>query len=97
MKCQSKGISYTLTRQFEKPSGVLGWLTGQIMSHRMSNIDRNLWTVSLLSPKPDDTILEIGFGPGVAIDAITGRIPKGKVIGLDHSIVMLNEATKRNR
>jgi len=97
MKCQNKGITGSLVQQFGHPSGILGWFAGQIMARRASNIDRNLWTVSLLSPKLDDTILEIGFGPGVAIEMVAEQIPKGQVIGLDHSMMMLNVATKRIR
>ena len=75
---------------------MFGWLAGQVMAHRASNIDRNLWTVSLLSLKTGDTVLEIGFGPGIAIQSIVQNNADIKVIGLDHSRVMLNAAAKRN-
>lgn len=97
MKCQSNKIIQPLIRQFGRPSGAFGWLAGKIMAHRSSNIERNLWTVSLLDLQPEDVVLEIGFGPGVAVEAAAHRISSGKVVGLDHSPMMWREARRRNR
>jgi ubiquinone/menaquinone biosynthesis C-methylase UbiE len=51
--------------------------------------------VSLLGVQPADQVLELGFGPGVAI-AELARAGAGHVYGVDHSGVMLRQASKRN-
>ena len=85
-----------IVRQFKQPSGVLGQLAGLIMANRPSNIERNNWMLELLSLRADDRLLEIGFGPGIAIKEAAQKITKGLIVGLDHSDVMLQQAKKRN-
>jgi SAM-dependent methyltransferase len=65
------------------------------MARRPSNRQRNRWVVSLLDVQPADRVLEIGFGPGVAI-AELARAGAGHVYGIDHSEVMVRQASKRN-
>jgi SAM-dependent methyltransferase len=86
-----------VVRQFERPSGALGRLAGWIMAHRPSNRERNFWTVSLLDIQPTDRVLEIGFGPGLAIERAARLAARGRVVGLDHSEVMWRAASRRNR
>jgi ubiquinone/menaquinone biosynthesis C-methylase UbiE len=86
-----------LMRQFHQPRGVVGHLAGWVMGHRSSNRQRNKWVVSLLEVKPSDRVLEIGFGPGVAILELSRHIgDEGHVYGVDPSDVMVRQATKRN-
>lgn len=59
------------------------------MAHRRSNRRRNAWVVSLLDVQPADHVLEIGFGPGMAIAEARRIGPAGHVYGVDHSQVML--------
>jgi ubiquinone/menaquinone biosynthesis C-methylase UbiE len=66
------------------------------MAHRSSNRKRNAWAVSLLDVRPDDHVVEIGFGPGLAILEISRMGAQGYVCGIDHSEVMLRQATRRN-
>jgi SAM-dependent methyltransferase len=66
------------------------------MGHRSSNVRRNRWVVSLLDVQPSDRILEVGFGPGIAIAALSALTPNGVVFGVDHSDVMVRAATRRN-
>ncbi len=86
-----------LVGQFSRPHGPVGTVAGRIMSKRGSNVDRNLWLVDLLAFEADDRILEIGPGPGVALEAATAVVSAGLVVGLDHSEVMLRQAARRNR
>jgi ubiquinone/menaquinone biosynthesis C-methylase UbiE len=86
-----------LISQFMKPKGFLGNLAGYIMAHRPSNRERIFWTISLLAIKPGDRVLEIGFGPGVAIEQISRIVTNGFIAGIDHSKVMVRQARKRNR
>ena len=53
-------------RQFSRPTGLLGRVAGLIMATRPSNLERNMRTLALADIQPEDRVLEIGFGPGVA-------------------------------
>jgi SAM-dependent methyltransferase len=82
--------------QFGRPTGVPGRMAGWVMAHRSSNRRRNAWVVSLLDVQRDDRVLEIGFGPGVAIRELARLAADGYVYGLDHSEVMVRQAARRN-
>lgn len=82
--------------QFHRPHGVGGRLAGWVMAHRSSNRQRNQWVAGLLDVQPTDRVLEIGFGPGIAIGEISRRAIEGIVYGVDHSDVMLRQASRRN-
>jgi ubiquinone/menaquinone biosynthesis C-methylase UbiE len=66
------------------------------MALRSSNRQRNVWVVGLLGVEPTDRVLEIGFGPGIAIRELSRRATHGLVCGVDHSAVMVRQATRRN-
>lgn len=83
--------------QFARPTGFWGNITGFIMAHRPSNLERNEWAISLLNLQPSDRILEIGFGPGVAIKKMSEIVTDGLIWGIDHSDVMFRQAWNRNR
>jgi ubiquinone/menaquinone biosynthesis C-methylase UbiE len=83
--------------QFVRPHGFAGRLTGWEMALRPSNRKRNRWAVALLDVQPQDHILEIGFGPGLAIRELARRATDGFVLGIDHSEVMVRQAAIRNR
>jgi ubiquinone/menaquinone biosynthesis C-methylase UbiE len=82
-------------RAFGRPSGLLGRLGGLLMA-RM-NRDCAAWTIGLLEVGPRDRVLEIGFGPGVAIRLLAELVPQGHVAGVDPSRVMMEQASARNR
>jgi SAM-dependent methyltransferase len=82
--------------QFARPSGIGGRAAGLLMAHRSSNRRRNVWAVSLLDVRPDDRVLEIGFGPGLAIRELSRLAHAGYVCGIDHSELMLRQARGRN-
>jgi len=81
--------------QAHHPRGSAGRVTAWEMAHRPSNRQRSRWAVALLDVRPADRILEIGFGPGIAI-AELARAGAGHAYGVDHSAVMLRQASKRN-
>jgi SAM-dependent methyltransferase len=66
------------------------------MTLRPSNRKRNTWAVALLDVQSTDLVLEIGFGPGVAIGELAQRAARGQVVGIDHSEVMRAHAARRN-
>ena len=82
--------------QFHRPHGVGGRLAGWVMAHRSSNVERNRWVASLLEVQPTDRVLEIGFGPGIAVEALIPRLPQGEIVGVDHSAAMVRRARRRN-
>jgi SAM-dependent methyltransferase len=85
-----------LRAQFGRPAGLLGHLVGRIMVRTPSNMERIRWTLSLLNVRPTDRVLEIGFGPGIAIELVSKVVRAGCVVGLDHSDVMVRQAGRRN-
>ena len=85
-----------LVRQFHRPTGPVGHVVGWVMATRSSNVERNRWAVDQLDVGPADRVLEIGFGPGVAIEALAARVTEGVVFGVDHSEVMVRAARRRN-
>jgi ubiquinone/menaquinone biosynthesis C-methylase UbiE len=91
------GVVAAIYRQFQRPTGLLGRLAGWIMSSRPSNIERNRWTVDLLEIQPRDHVLEIGFGPGLSIAHVARLASNGRVVGVDHSPLMVAVATRRSR
>ena len=80
--------------QFAHPEGWVGRLVGVILAWK--NRERNAWALSMLDIQSDDQVLEIGFGPGQAIQEVAKLTPKGFVAGIDLSEVMVAQASKRN-
>lgn len=89
-------LAMAIRSQFMRPRGFVGWLVGWEMALRSSNRQRNVWAVGLLGVEPSDRVLEIGFGPGIAIRELSHRATHGFVCGVDHSEVMVRQATRRN-
>ena len=92
---KQRAIRY-LVRQAHHPRGVVGWANGWMFALRPSNRRRNIWAVSLLDVRPTDRVLEIGFGPGVAIAELARHATRGRVFGIDHSRAMVRHAARRN-
>jgi trans-aconitate methyltransferase len=90
-------IKARLFDQFRLPHGPLGVLAGRIMSKRSSNQERSAWTVGLLDLQPDDRVLELGYGPGLGIEAAQALLSTGTLVGLDHSNTMRKMTTRRVR
>ena len=91
------GMRVRLLRQFARPHGLLGPVAGWIMAGRGSNRERTLRSIELLGVRPGQRVLEIGFGPGVSIQALARAAEDGLVVGIDHSDTMLGQARRRNR
>jgi len=89
-------LNKTIVSQFKNPHGFLGRMAGWIMTYRPSNRYRNNWTVDLMDVQSGDKIIDIGCGPGLALEFCLDRIGDGHVVGLDHSQTMLDLAQARN-
>ncbi|KAL2104234.1 hypothetical protein ACEWY4_001102 [Coilia grayii] len=86
----------TLGPQLGRPTlSVAGWLTSKLLTWRNRVLEEN--AVKLCGISPDDTVLELGHGPGlgleVAAQLLTG--PKGKLLGIDYSEYMHQVSSKR--
>ena len=87
--CQERGWK----AQFACPSGWLGGLVGRLMAFR--NAPMNAVVVDALDPCPDERIVEIGFGPGVALEMAAARVGNGLLAGVDVSRLMVERARRR--
>ncbi len=81
-----------LEKQFRRPSG----LFGRIVAIFMARVNREMTasTIRLLDVQPTDCVLEIGFGPGHAIEQVSHLARH--VEGIDFSETMLAAASRRN-
>ncbi len=82
-------------RQLQHPTGITGRLVGHVMA--FANRRANRAAIAALNVEPDDRILELGFGPGAAIETLAALALAGRVYGVDQSRAMLALAGKRNR
>lgn len=85
----------TMSKQFEKPKGILGKLAGTIMYFENRKINR--WSIKKLQVSKNDRILEVGFGPGYGIKTLMSNYPNIQVDGIDLSAKMNDEASRRNK
>jgi len=95
-RTERRTLKARLVAQFREPTGLAGRLAGRVMAARPSNRLRNRRTLELLGIAPHDTVLEIGHGPGFAIELACTRLTGGHLIGVDHSAVMSAQAARRN-
>ncbi len=84
-----------LMRMFGRPQGFLGHLGGFVMAR--TNRNCAVWILSLLDVQPNDKVLEVGFGPGVAIELLTSLASGGYIFGVDSSKEMVAQAARRNK
>src|SRR5215208_4860948 len=89
-------VTAAVRAQFGRPTGFWGCAAGLLMAHRSSNRRRNAWAVSLLDVRPEDRVLEIGLGPGLAIRELGRLAAEGYVCGIDHSELMVRRAKRLN-
>jgi ubiquinone/menaquinone biosynthesis C-methylase UbiE len=83
-----------LMRMFGRPQGIAGRLGGIIMAR--TNADCGAWIADLIELGPNDSVLEVGFGPGVVIQRLSALASAGQVVGIDPSREMVEQARTRN-
>ena len=57
---------------------------------------RLTWTADHLAPAPDERVLEIGGGRGVAAALVCSRLTTGHYVGIDRSPLAVDAAVARN-
>ncbi len=83
-----------LNAQYRCPTGLIGRWVGNKMADQHRS--ENLWTIQHLNLQPTDKLLEVGFGPGFAIQEIVPMLTTGSIAGVDFSQTMVNSANRRN-
>jgi ubiquinone/menaquinone biosynthesis C-methylase UbiE len=83
-----------LVGQHGHPRGLVGRMLGEQMVRQ--HVPETTWTISLLDLRPEEQILEIGFGAGRAIELVASQATHGHVSGIDLSQEMVRAGTRRN-
>jgi ubiquinone/menaquinone biosynthesis C-methylase UbiE len=79
--------------QAVKPQGAFGVVMGWLLES--GNAVQNRATVDALAPPHGASVLEIGFGPGHALEMLAMSRPLGLAAGVDHSPLMVARARRR--
>lgn len=79
-------------RQFGHPKGFLGHIATKAMAR--GNRDVNTWVLDVLDVTAHDAVLDVGCGPGVALQIATER--GATAAGVDVSEVAVGQARRRN-
>jgi SAM-dependent methyltransferase len=58
--------------------------------------ERIRWAVRVMAPHPDDRLLEIGCGPGVAVSLVCEQLAGGRITAIDRSATAIRRAAARN-
>jgi len=82
-------------RQLQNPSGFGGRLIARMMP--IANRRSNRIAIRALDCSPDNSILDLGCGSGTAVRRLAAMAGQGLILGLDHSEIMLAQASRRNR
>lgn len=59
--------------------------------------ERIVWAVEKLAVQPNEHILEIGCGHGVAVSLVCEKLHSGTITAIDRSQTMIEMAQRRNR
>jgi SAM-dependent methyltransferase len=95
LRPSSDAFWQSIGAQLRNPSGLWGRLAGGVMA--FANAKPNTLAVAALSMREGESLLELGCGPGRALQGLL-RLPHlARVIGLDWSEIMLAQASRRNR
>ncbi|KAA0706846.1 hypothetical protein E1301_Tti002166 [Triplophysa tibetana] len=89
-------LAKNVGKQLGHPTvSLTGWLVTKFLKWHNHMLEEN--AVKLSNIQPDDTILEVGHGPGIGLQLASQLLkgPKGKLIGVDYSEYMHRMASER--
>jgi ubiquinone/menaquinone biosynthesis C-methylase UbiE len=81
-------------RMFGRPEGVLGRFGGMVMAR--TNKACGIWVSDLAQIRAEDSVVEVGFGPGVLLEHLSSVATAGHIAGVDPSREMVEQASVRN-
>ena len=84
------GIEAPPNRRFE---GAAGRAAGAVMARL--NRDMEHAAIGVLGPGDADSVLSIGFGPGVGLTELVARLRNGRAAGIDPSPAMVAHGVRR--
>jgi SAM-dependent methyltransferase len=85
-----------MARQFARPAGPVGSVVTRLLARGNGGFNR--WVIDELNsflPAPD-TVIELGCGPGIALEQLLATYPKAEIVGIDPSPLVLRSAERRN-
>jgi arsenite methyltransferase len=87
-------LCYVLARQLRRPTG---WLGRRVMGQCLNRGNKRMLdaAVDALQPKPDELIVDIGFGGGYALDLIRERVAPARPVGVEISSAMIEACQAR--
>ena len=85
----------SLGAQLRQPSGIFGRMVSKMMDKRNKESYEHI--ILELDLESNNSILEIGYGPGQGISMIVNKVPDCIIHGLDFSELMFKKASQRNR
>jgi ubiquinone/menaquinone biosynthesis C-methylase UbiE len=88
-------VCHGIGAQLRSPTGAWGQVAGRAMA--LANARSNALAISALGIKAGESMLELGCGPGHALQELLRAPQLERAIGLDWSEVMLAQAVRRNR
>lgn len=88
------GIAGVIGKQLRCPSGFCGRLVGRAME--VVNRGAYRETIARLGICQDDTVLELGCGPGQGLSRLRALASRGRIDAVDASGEMLRRARRRN-
>jgi len=83
-----------LSAPFAHPTGWLGRVAARIMV--ATNGPLADLALDLAALEGRELVLEVGFGPGALVSKLVERLPRGRVVGVDFSPLMVSAAAARN-
>ncbi|XP_030625314.1 uncharacterized protein zgc:194242 [Chanos chanos] len=89
-------LSNKIARQLGHPTqSLIGWVLSKVFNRMNWVLEEN--AVKMCGISPNDTVLELGHGPGLGLEAAARLLsgPNGKLLGVDHSEYMHQTAAKR--
>lgn len=88
-------VERSINRQAAAPRGLFGRFLGLLWGLEHRKVNRA--TLELLAIEPTHRVLEVGCGPGAALEGAAERALSGEVVGVDVSEAMVAAARRRNR